>query len=146
MLKIKDLRIEKGWTQKELAERIQTSNKNVWAWENKISSPDIETLIVLAKVFEVTVDYLIGNSDDFGVVTIAPNSAELSADEKEVIKKYRALSLFQQEAIRIQLDAMSEKVTRKSFFTQVYFNKITNSLRLANCLVFVLLFCSGFGL
>lgn len=111
MLKIKDLRIEKGWTQKELAERIQTSNKNIWAWENKISSPDIETLIVLAKVFEVTVDYLIGNSDDFGIVNIVANS-ELTEDEKAIIKKYRALSLFQQEAIRIQLDAMSEKVTR----------------------------------
>ena len=99
MLKIKDLRIEKGWT------------KNIWAWENKISSPDIETLIVLAKVFEVTVDYLIGNSDDFGIVNIVANS-ELTEDEKAIIKKYRALSLFQQEAIRIQLDAMSEKVTR----------------------------------
>lgn len=92
MLKIKDLRVEKMWTQKKLAEEVNTSNKNVWAWENAVSSPDIDMLIKLAQVFDVSVDYLIGNTDDVNALPVAPIHATLPEDERELLSLFRVLS------------------------------------------------------
>ncbi len=58
-LKLKELRQEYGVTQQELARAINTSNKNIWAYENKKAFPPPETLIALAKFFEITVDELL---------------------------------------------------------------------------------------
>lgn len=43
-LKIKEARKEKGWTQKELAERLQITDKAVSKWERALSMPDIDIL------------------------------------------------------------------------------------------------------
>lgn len=107
----KELRKEKGLSAVDVANSLGFSKNIIYEWEHGRCEPNIFVLRKIAALFEVTVDYLIGNSDDFGIVNIVANS-ELTEDEKAIIKKYRALSLFQQEAIRIQLDAMSEKVTR----------------------------------
>ena len=111
-MRIKELREEMNFSQDYIAKAVGTSQRNISRWEKGENEPSYKQLIILADFFNCSIDYLVGRADDFGVVTIAPNSAELTEDEKAIIKKYRALSLFQQEAIRIQLDAMSEKVTR----------------------------------
>ena len=61
--KIAEKRKEKGWTQKELAEKLYVSDKNVSKWECGRSVPDIFYLKQLADVFGVTVDYFIDQSD-----------------------------------------------------------------------------------
>ena len=53
------LRKKKGWTQVELAEKLQVTDKAVSKWEKDDSYPSIEFLPVLASLFEVTIDYLI---------------------------------------------------------------------------------------
>ena len=125
MLKIKELRLEKEWTQKELAEKLGTNNKNIWAWENKIASPDIETLKQLAEIFDVTVDYLIGRTDEFGATspktgatfqgqTAQPNNvatmgATLTEKETELLQAFNALGIFEQDSILVQIKALAEK-------------------------------------
>lgn len=37
MLRIRELRLENNLTQKELAEKISSTSKNIWAYENQIS-------------------------------------------------------------------------------------------------------------
>lgn len=61
--KLKELRQEMGLTQKQLAEKLQTSNSAVCDWERGRTQPDLETLLALAKFFKVSVDYLLGNAD-----------------------------------------------------------------------------------
>lgn len=39
MLRIRELRLENNLTQKELAEKISSTSKNIWAYENQISIP-----------------------------------------------------------------------------------------------------------
>ncbi len=56
---IKKLRRAKGMTQEDLAEKVSVSYQAVSKWENG-GSPDIETLPVLANVFGVTIDELMG--------------------------------------------------------------------------------------
>ena len=61
------LRKKKGWTQVELAEKLQVSDKAVSKWEKDDSYPSIEFLPVLASLFGVTIDYLItGATSDLG--------------------------------------------------------------------------------
>lgn len=89
MLKIRELREENGFTQKELAEKVNTTNKNIWAYENGLAQPSIETLIKLAGVFKVSVDFLIGNADDFGAVAVQNN---LTREEERLLKSFRKLN------------------------------------------------------
>ena len=56
---MKNLRTEKGLTQKQLAEKFNYSDKAVSRWENGESMPDIDVLISLCKFYEVEFDWLI---------------------------------------------------------------------------------------
>jgi len=57
---IKELRKQKGVTQKELARVIHVTDDSVYNWEKGRSEPSIADLINMADYFQVTVDYLIG--------------------------------------------------------------------------------------
>ncbi len=63
MLKnLKSLRAELGLSQRELANAIGTSQQSINRYENTKGEPDICTLILLARFFHTSVDYLVGNS------------------------------------------------------------------------------------
>jgi transcriptional regulator with XRE-family HTH domain len=62
--RIKELRNEHGFTQKQLAEKLKTSNSAVCDWEKGRTQPDLQTLVQIAALFDVTTDYLLGVSDD----------------------------------------------------------------------------------
>ena len=78
-LKIKELRLENGLTQQELAKAINTSNKNIWAYENGKAFPPPEVLISLANFLEVTIDELIGRDE------ITPEERAAGASETKKI-------------------------------------------------------------
>lgn len=61
--KIKELRLEKGLTQKQLAEKIGTTDDCIYSWENERSEPSCDFICVLCDFFEVSADYLLGRSD-----------------------------------------------------------------------------------
>lgn len=62
-VRLKEARQEKGWTQKQLAETINTTDDSIFSWEKGRSQPSIELLRKLCKVLEVSADYLIGLTD-----------------------------------------------------------------------------------
>ena len=53
------LRREKGWTQRELAERLYISDKAVSKWETGESVPDTGKLLPLANALGVSLDWLL---------------------------------------------------------------------------------------
>ena len=57
---LKELRIEKGVGQVELAKAINVSKGIISLWENGLREPKLSNLIELAKFFEVSLDYLVG--------------------------------------------------------------------------------------
>ncbi len=61
--RLKELRIEKKWTQKNLAEKMNVTDDCVHFWEKGRSEPSIEQILELANLFEITTDYLLGKSD-----------------------------------------------------------------------------------
>lgn len=62
--RLKRLRKERKWTQEELGKKINVTKVSVSGYENGNRSPDTETLQKIADIFMVTVDYLLGRSDD----------------------------------------------------------------------------------
>lgn len=55
---IASLRKSKGWTQVELAEKLNVSDKAVSKWESESGLPEISQFPTLAKLFDVSIDYL----------------------------------------------------------------------------------------
>ena len=57
--KIIELRKKKGWSQEELAEMVDVTRQSVSKWESAQSVPDLDKILKLAEIFEVTTDYLL---------------------------------------------------------------------------------------
>lgn len=57
---IKELRVEKGLTQPQLAKLVGVSNGMISIWENNINEPKASYVKKLATALEVTCDYLLG--------------------------------------------------------------------------------------
>ena len=59
-MKLKELRTEKGATQREVAEVIGCAKSTYPKYEREEREPDIDSLCRLADYFGVTIDYLVG--------------------------------------------------------------------------------------
>jgi transcriptional regulator with XRE-family HTH domain len=68
MIRLLELRTEKNLSQRDMAKILNISQGTYNNWENQNTQPSIEQLITIANYFGVSVDYLIGNSDDLGVI------------------------------------------------------------------------------
>lgn len=62
MFRLKELRTEKRISLRELADNINISYSSLGKYEREEQEPNIDNLIKIANYFEVSVDYLIGNS------------------------------------------------------------------------------------
>ncbi|MFC0905859.1 helix-turn-helix domain-containing protein [Clostridium sp. MT-14] len=62
-INLKKLRIEKGLTQEELSKNLNINRATYAHYETGRREPDIETLRLLAKYFNVSVDYLLDTTD-----------------------------------------------------------------------------------
>lgn len=71
--KIKNLRIERDMTQSELAAVLGVSSASVGLWEINKRQPDIAILVKIAKVFNVTTDYLLGYNTENEIKIIGKN-------------------------------------------------------------------------
>lgn len=61
--RLRELRTENILSQQKLALIIGISQQAVFNWEKGITQPNIETLIRLAELFKVSIDYLVGYSN-----------------------------------------------------------------------------------
>ena len=61
---LKALRIEAGIGQVELAKSIGVSKGIISLWENGLREPNMYSLILLAKFFNVSIDFLVGLEDN----------------------------------------------------------------------------------
>ncbi len=58
--RIKALRESRGWTQAELARRMNMTRNGINSWEQGLSMPSPQSLVDLARLFSVSTDYLLG--------------------------------------------------------------------------------------
>lgn len=71
-MRLLELRTERGLSQRAMAKEMHVSQGTYNNWENSNTQPSIEQLIALANFFEVSVDYLIGNTDESGGTFTTP--------------------------------------------------------------------------
>ncbi len=57
--RLKELRLEKGLSQKNLGKNLNLSHQTISFWENGSREPDLDDLLKIAKFFEVSIDYLL---------------------------------------------------------------------------------------
>ena len=87
-------RKKKGYTQEELAVRINVVRQTVSKWEKGLSVPDADMLIRLAEVLEVTVSQLLGAAEQTEA-EIDPIAEQLSRiNEQLAIKNRRAKKIW----------------------------------------------------
>ena len=57
--RIQNLRKTKGMSQEELADKVGVSRQAVSKWESEQATPDLEKVVIMSELFEVTTDYLL---------------------------------------------------------------------------------------
>ena len=61
--RLKELRTEKGLSQKQLGLKVGLSDVAICLWEQNKRVPNLDAVILLADFFNVTIDYLAGRED-----------------------------------------------------------------------------------
>lgn len=93
--KIRELRLERQLLQRELAEKLHIAQNTLSQFEKGKANPSYEVLMQLADFFECSIDYLLGRSDDFGVISIHSQKTKsapiLNQNGNELIEIFNAL-------------------------------------------------------
>ena len=105
--RLRDSRLKSHLTQEELAHKINTDKKQISRWESGGSVPHAETLVELSRILSVSVDYLLGISDE---PTIRVRVDNLSVEEMGVITALRNGQ--REEAIKIIVNSEKRPPTR----------------------------------
>ena len=61
--KLKELRIAEGFTQQELADKLQVGRVNYTRYETNVCRPDYETLVAIADLYDISLDELFGRDE-----------------------------------------------------------------------------------
>lgn len=59
-IRIKELREKAGYSQSQLAKKLDVTRSSVNAWEMGLSSPTTQYIVAMAKLFHVSSDYILG--------------------------------------------------------------------------------------
>lgn len=105
---IKLFRETAGWTQEKLAEKVVTSRSNIAKWENSSTIPDVQSLIKLSDVFNVSIDHLIGKQTfqnellrDFKRI-YGSNTKDFDEEIVEIVEYTMTFPMFKEQIYRLQ--------------------------------------------
>lgn len=90
MEKLRECRERKGLSQKQVALEIGVKPPTVSQWESGIKIPSRENIVKLANLFDVTVDYLLGISED--VITKNQPPAKGEGLKEKVLSRLDSLT------------------------------------------------------
>ncbi|MCG8339340.1 MAG: helix-turn-helix domain-containing protein [Proteobacteria bacterium] len=91
--KFKKLRLTKGWSQGQLAKKLDTDVPRISKYETGAVCPTVEMIIKLADIFEVSLDYLLRNESNVSISKITNRELlkkvhdinELSDDDQKTL-------------------------------------------------------------
>lgn len=99
--RIKSLRLQTGYTQKELSEKIGLTPKMISFYEKSERTPPIDIVLKLVSIFNVSSDYLLGISDN-------PEGSEKSNNTNPSVSDNEWLQLIHLLPADAQLEYKSE--------------------------------------
>lgn len=91
--RLKTLRKQVKLTQAQIAEKLNISQQAYASWEQGVKKPTQDNLVKIAQILNVSVDYLVGNSEEKSdeldniELLFRMNSKGLTDEEKEIFKK-----------------------------------------------------------
>lgn len=93
---LREMRKERGLTQRELSNKTGLSPQCISAFESGVNNPTGSSLVLLAEFFNVSVDYLLGRSDELGAVNMPhyPDDVQtrtIDQSEEELLRLFRKL-------------------------------------------------------
>ena len=71
------IRKEKGFTQNEIADKVGVTSQAVSKWEKDLASPDIDILLKLSEIFDISVDELLGKETKKTVLNDKPSKKDI---------------------------------------------------------------------
>lgn len=89
MLKLKEIRQERGLYQKDIAKILNKTITCICDWERGRTEPSLQDLTQLANYFQVSADELLGRTNEIGIIEI---HTELTEDQKELLNLYNKMS------------------------------------------------------
>lgn len=81
--KLQLLRKKNGLSQEELAERVGISRQAISKWESGQSTPDLNKLILLSEIYNVTIDSLVKDSDEYDILQGSFNNIDDSNSDRK---------------------------------------------------------------
>lgn len=126
---IRYFREQKGWTQLQLANRLNVSRSNITKWENESTIPDLNTLIKISDIFSISLDQLVGKSlsDEFLLKEfqrVYSLDHETNDNQQELIVAIDMLK--KNKALLHDLNRLSELPVRKQKSAIQMFNQLIN--------------------
>ena len=103
--RIKQLRKENGMTQVDMAQKLGVTKGTVSTWETNSRVPSFETLNQMCDMFQRSLDYLMGRSDDATPPILSDEEQtelalnQVAADLREYVLKYCRLDQYGREAV-----------------------------------------------
>ena len=85
--RISDLRRQAGWSQEELAERLDVSRQSVSKWESGASLPEVDKIIAMSRLFGVSTDYLLKDDADEEAPEARPLEPETDAHGLRILSE-----------------------------------------------------------
>lgn len=112
MLRIRELRVDCGLQQKQIAQDLHLSKQAYSNYELGQREPSIDMLLKLADYFGVTVDYLVGRDDKAQAEPLNKKSPALSEEDEAMLNTYLELSDDSKRAVRyaVNMYARSENI------------------------------------
>lgn len=108
--KLLTLRKANNLTQEQLAEKLDVSRQSISKWESGQATPELEKIVVMSALFDVTTDYLLKSSeiDDLSVKT-------------EMLEKQQQMMLVREQNQRQILGCVMYALAVYIIFSSVYF-------------------------
>lgn len=142
--RLQKLRKENGYSQEELADKLGISRQAVSKWERAESSPDTDNLIILARLYNMSLDELLNDNESNDEIR------ERTIDRENESKKENVISLTDDEGQTLEIrnghikctnpDGTEEKFDKKTHVFLAITDAIVLLLTLTGYLVWSLVF------
>lgn len=89
--RLKQVRVEKGFSQADVADFLNISRQSISRWETDKAYPDIDNLVELSKYYEVSIDELLTQTKDLQQ-EINQKTEQMNKNMDEIEKKQKKLN------------------------------------------------------
>lgn len=98
--RLRELRIQKGYSQQDLADRIDQTKQNVSQYERGVRRPNMDKLQELCDIFNVSMDYITGKEDVTPRLVDSEGIQDLDIFYKNKEIKQIAKDIFEKQELR----------------------------------------------